>query len=120
MLIEAMRADAVAASAAEVAARPPRQHDLANRFRQRRMQEFLKLVEPLRGSGRTLRILDVGGTPGYWHALADLYLAEDVEITIVNLDQAERDDGNLRLRTGNACDLPFADDSFDIVHSNSV
>jgi SAM-dependent methyltransferase len=122
MLIEAqaMLAPVSAARTGEAATRPPRPHDLANRFRRRRMKEFLDLAEPLRRPGRTLRILDVGGTPGYWHALADLYLADDVEITIVNLGQEERDDGNLRLRAGDACRLPFADDSFDIVHSNSV
>lgn len=94
-------------------------HDLGNRFRQKRMRRFLDVVEPI--AGRPLRILDVGGTANYWHALPGLYGRPDVEITIVNLGEREFDDQNLRVRNGNACDLSqFADLSFDIVHSNSV
>ena len=95
-------------------------HNLANRFRQARMQRFLSLIAPLTADGRTLRILDVGGTAGYWHLLPGLYRAPHVEITIVNLGRDEFDDANLRIRHGDACSLPFVDGSFDVVHSNSV
>ena len=94
-------------------------HNLANRFRQARMQRFLSLIAPVTTKQR-VRILDVGGTAAYWHALPGLYRAPNVEITIVNLGAHERDDENLRIRAGDACDLPFADGSFDVVHSNSV
>ena len=94
-------------------------HNLANRFRQARMQRFLSLIAPVMTKQR-VRILDVGGTAAYWHALPGLYRAPNVEITIVNLGAHERDDENLRVREGNACNLPFADGSFDVVHSNSV
>ena len=102
------------------AARPPRPHDLGNRFRQRRMREFLKLVEPLRGHGRTVRIVDLGGTSAYWRALPDLYAAHDVEITILNLDGEPARDANLLVQSGNACAVDFPDSAFDVVHSNSV
>ncbi|WP_410001590.1 class I SAM-dependent methyltransferase [Sphingosinicella rhizophila] len=77
------------------------------------------MVEPVRAR-KTVRILDVGGTAAYWRALPALYGLPGVEITVVNLDQPESSEANLELRAGNACDLPFADGTFDIVHSNSV
>jgi hypothetical protein len=94
-------------------------HNLSNSFRQARMQRFLSLVAPLMSKG-PVRILDVGGTASYWHALPGLYRAPNVEITVCNLSREEHDDGNLRIRHGNACSLPFVDMAFDVVHSNSV
>ena len=94
-------------------------HRLDNRFRQKRMQRFMRLVEKV--EHRPLRILDVGGTAAYWHALPGLYARPDVEITIVNLSQREFEDANLNLLYGDARDLSqYSDGSFDIVHSNSV
>jgi len=111
---------ATAAFDAAAPVAPMRPHDLGNRFRQRRMQKFLELVEPLRGSGRTVRIIDLGGTAAYWRALPALYGAPDVEITILNLDGADEQDRNLTVRHGDACAVEFPDLAFDIVHSNSV
>ncbi len=95
-----------------------KQHNLANRFRQRRMQRFSDLIAPLRQ--KELRILDIGGTADYWRALPGLYHDDKVSITVVNLDVEERSDANIRIMSGNACALPFDDDSFDVIHSNSV
>jgi hypothetical protein len=97
------------------------EHDLGNRFRQKRMAKFLALIQPLMNGGtRPLRILDIGGTVPFWKALPGLYGREEVEITTVNLDSEEYDEANLRVRSGNACKLDFPDMSFDVVHSNSV
>ena len=93
-------------------------HNLANRFRQARMRRFVEIVEPL--LSRPVRILDVGGTAAYWRALPHLYGMPNVEITIVNLGGAETNESNLRIRRGDGCALDFPDNSFDIVHSNSV
>lgn len=95
-------------------------HNLSNRFRQARMQRFITLIEPILASGSTVRILDIGGTAAYWRALPQLYGLPNVEITIVNLGDDERNESNLRVRHGNACRLPFDDREFDVVHSNSV
>jgi hypothetical protein len=84
------------------------------------MQRFLSLVAPLMTRAGTVRILDIGGTAPYWRALPGLYGAPNVEITVVNLGGDEHDDANLKIRRGNACQLPFVDQSFDVVHSNSV
>ena len=84
-------------------------HDLGNRFRQKRMAKFMELLKPVMDSGRTVRILDVGGTVGFWKALPGLYGHDQAEITLVNLDSEERDEANLRIRSGNACKLDYDD-----------
>ena len=91
-------------------------HNLGNRFRQKRMRKFLELVPP----DGPVRILDLGGTAAYWRALPGLYRAPNVEITILNLGADERRDENLVVKAGDACATGFEDNSFDIVHSNSV
>ena len=91
-------------------------HDLGNRFRQHRMRKFLELV-PL---DRKVRILDLGGTADYWRALPALYGLPNVEITILNLDQQNVTDRNLTVQYGDACATRLPDNSFDVVHSNSV
>ncbi|WP_162806506.1 class I SAM-dependent methyltransferase [Sphingosinicella terrae] len=86
------------------------------------MRAFLMLIEPLRlrRLGRPLKILDLGGTAAYWRALPGLYGADDVEITILNLDGETGRDANLLVRQGDARAVDFPDSSFDVVHSNSV
>jgi hypothetical protein len=92
-----------------------------NRFRQARFATFLDLADRVAAPGKPLRILDVGGTQSYWEALGDLWAGRDWEITLVNLGGETRDDGPYRHRPGNACAMPeYADNSFDLVHSNSV
>jgi hypothetical protein len=92
-----------------------------NRFRYRRMQWFLELVDPIIARSGQARILDLGGTIGYWRTLQSLLAGRPVSITIVNLGLEPLDEGVFSVRPGNACALPeFADDSFDLVHSNSV
>lgn len=93
-----------------------------NRFRRARLERFLALVRPLAlKGGAPVRVLDIGGTRSYWESLADLWRDEPLDITIVNLGSETSDDGVYHLRAGNACNLEdYGDNSFDIVHSNSV
>jgi hypothetical protein len=84
-------------------------------FRQRRIAKFLALLEP----GKTSRVLDVGGTFSYWKVLG-LHNDPRLDVTIVNLGAEPKHDGNLHMLDGDACNLPFPDHSFDVVHSNSV
>jgi len=90
-----------------------------NAFRRRRLKLFLSLLgEP---SDRPIRILDVGGTPQYWKATEDLWRPWRLEFTLVNIETEESDDGPFAIREGDACNLSqYADNSFDMVHSNSV
>jgi hypothetical protein len=92
----------------------------SSRFRLARFSVFLDLIDSIPKADRPLRILDVGGVEAYWSDKRNL-IARPVEITIVNLDggSAARP-GFVSLR-GNACHMPeFADNSFDVIHSNSV
>lgn len=91
-----------------------------NKFRQARFVRFLKLADR-QPSGRPVRIIDVGGTRSYWEAFRSQWEDRQFKITIVNLDPEPYEDEVYTIRRGNACALPeYGDNSFDIVHSNSV
>lgn len=93
-----------------------------NRFRRARIGVFLAIVDQIKSApDETIRVLDIGGTRNYWDALHDLWSSRKLDITIVNLGSETADDGPYHIRAGNACALPeYSDNSFDIVHSNSV
>jgi hypothetical protein len=93
----------------------------ANRFRRKRFAQFMALANAIAETKATVRVIDLGGTPAYWTAMAGLWASTPLDITIVNLGSEASDDGPIHIRPGNACSLPeYADNSFDIVHSNSV
>jgi len=90
---------------------------LANRFRRRRFRLFRSLLRPLPDP---VRILDVGGTEGFWEQMG---AAEDpsLEIVLLNIAEEAPDAGNVEAIDGDARDLSrFDDDGFDVVFSNSV
>ncbi|WP_284177986.1 methyltransferase domain-containing protein [Rhabdaerophilum sp. SD176] len=90
-------------------------------FRLKRFAYITALIDKVVAEKGSARILDVGGTAEYWLAVEPLWKRHDVHFTLVNL-QAERvSDPRFTSLAGNACAMPeFADNSFDIVHSNSV
>ena len=90
---------------------------LADRFRQRRFELLRGLVDPL---PRPVRILDVGGTTGFWERVG--YAGRDgVEIVLLNRIDQEAPHGNMTAVVGDAADLSaFGNGSFDVVVSNSV
>lgn len=95
--------------------------DKTNRFRRQRTEMFLRVVDPILREKGEAHILDVGGTIGYWRALQPLLADRKLRFTLVNLGVEPRDEGPFALRAGNACALPeYADNAFDVVHSNSV
>lgn len=62
------------------------------------------------------RILDVGGTPANW-LLADVR----PHVTLLNMPRGqERGQAGFTFLSGDGCRLPFRDQSFEIVFSNSV
>lgn len=94
---------------------------MANRFSQRmrgrRFEMFEKLISLL---PRPVRILDVGGTNGFWEK-AKCHGNRDFEITLLNLRAQEQRHDNIKPLAGDATDLNgFDDGSFDVVFSNSV
>jgi hypothetical protein len=86
-------------------------------FRKKRMRRFGSVFS----FSRPLRILDVGGTPEIWALLA---LPEASRVVLLNMPRAgarqESVRAGLEYVHGDGCHLPFADQSFDIVFSNSV
>ncbi len=81
--------------------------------RDRFLREFL-----LRG-GRT--IIDLGGTSDYWRRVGLDFLKDNgFTVTIVNIEETELGEGPFKCMVGNACQIDLPDNSFDIVHSNSV
>jgi len=94
-----------------------RADSLANRFRRRRFRFFESLLEPL---AKPVRILDVGGTEGFWrhmNAVGD----PRWEVTLLNLTSDHADVRGMTAVAGDARDLSqFAAGEFDVVFSNSV
>lgn len=93
----------------------------ANRFRRARFSRVLGMLEELAGNGRPVKVLDIGPPPAYWSGLRDLWGHIPLNVTLVNLGIPEADDPPFAIRSGNACVMPeYADNSFDLIHSNSV
>ncbi len=93
---------------------------LSSRMRQRRIQHVATLIEQVSASRGHVSILDVGGEELYWTPLEKLLQSGNTSITILNLIRRGEDNGPFTHVIGNGCALPYADRSFDIVHSNSV
>lgn len=90
-------------------------------FRVKRFAMMLALIDKVVAEKGKAHILDVGGTVDYWMALEPLWRGRDLSFTLVNLEAEPVSDPRFTSRAGNACAMPeFADNSFDVVHSNSV
>ncbi len=83
---------------------------LNTRFRRRRMRDFERRMELSDG----VSVLDVGGTPTIWS-----FVSCRPKLTILNLGPSDSADDALEV-IGDGTRLPFADQCFDIVFSNSV
>lgn len=74
------------------------------------MREFLDFA----AVGPQTTILDIGGTADFWEG-------RDLELTVLNLAPLSGEaTARLRYVAGDATDLPFGDDSFDVAFSNSM
>jgi SAM-dependent methyltransferase len=91
--------------------------DVQKAFRAKRMRRFAAAF-PLQANRR---ILDVGGTPEIWNLPGG---AAGRDVVLLNMPRAgaghASSTAGLEYVHGDGCDLPFADQSFDVVFSNSV
>lgn len=97
---------------------------LRHRLRLRRLEPLLQMMQAVHREAGAVRVIDIGGTARYWGLVPqDLLDRWAVTITVVNLPGSALppDDGRFRFVCADGCDLSaFADQSFDIAHSNSV
>ena len=86
--------------------------DAMRRFRARRMRQFVARF----GVTHETRILDVGGTPEIW-----LLAGVRPRVTLLNMLLGRKcDEEGFTFVSGDGCQMPFRDQSFEIVFSNSV
>lgn len=101
---------------------------LSDRFRRSRAVLLAALIarRASLAPGKTLRIADLGGSYDYWRLIGfDLLEQHDAEVTCINLTKFELHETSRhpRIKTdiGDVRNLAnYNDNSFDIVHSNSV
>ena len=97
---------------------------LGSRMRARRMAPLFDLISKVHTEKGSVSILDVGGRETYWSVIPiEFFERHKVSIVILNLPcELEGEDGEIFTHAvGDACNLAeFADNHFDIVHSNSV
>lgn len=96
---------------------------LGSKCRMRRLHHFNQLLADWRDARAAIRVLDVGGTRNYWNIM-DFSTKDHADLRIdllnINTPSGANDDRFTHL-TGDGCDLSrFEDNSYDIVHSNSV
>ena len=89
---------------------------LAARLRQKRFIFFLSLLSNI---NYPINILDVGGVEQFWQVMGYNNM-ENVQITLLNIDRALVSGANFKSVQGDALDMKFPDESFDVVFSNSV
>lgn len=100
-------------------------NSIASRLRRRRIGPLVELVETAYDRYGHVRILDIGGTKAYWTIFPkDAFSERKVHVTLVNLPDSSTsvDENDFTFVAADGCDMrdKFADNSFHIVHSNSV
>lgn len=101
-----------------------RKNSIGSKFRAKRIQPLINLIEQNFKKHGFVNIVDVGGTEIYWNIVPEHYLDDrNVTITVVNLPSANppEDHGRFRFVGADACNLAmFTNNTFHIAHSNSV
>jgi len=95
---------------------------LSARFRRARTRHIKEMITEVSALKGACRIVDLGGRPDYWDLVGLSFLASHrVTVTTLNLEaQPPAENPLFDQRVGNACATGFADNTFDIAHSNSV
>lgn len=96
---------------------------LGSRLRRKRIGRLLEMiVDVVQRQGRC-SVLDVGGTRHYWQIVPEEFWRRyAVSVVIANIDPGRIgcSEGPFSYARADACDLPYPDRSFDLLHSNSV
>ena len=97
---------------------------LVSRFRRARSRRVVELIQRIHAERGSVRIIDLGGEPNYWTLFDRAMLdACKVQITLVNPGGVDEpaDPALFTVIDGDACGMTqYGDNSFDLVHSNSV
>tara|TARA_B100000900_G_C20588656_1_gene720693 strand:- start:1241 stop:1909 length:669 start_codon:yes stop_codon:yes gene_type:complete len=92
-------------------------NSLGNKFREKRFKLFFKEIEKLK---KPTSILDLGGKINFWENRG-LAGNNNYKIIIINIELEKSKYSNIKCKIGDATNLvEFKNQSFDIVHSNSV
>jgi hypothetical protein len=92
-----------------------------NSFRKARLKRFLSIVDEIIAAKGKCDILDVGGDAAYWQGLEPLWRDRNLHFTLINVESEPVQDARFTSMAGDARALvQFKDQSFDLVHSNSV
>ena len=89
---------------------------LAVRFRRKRFAFFNSLLSRL---PRPVHILDVGGAESYWKTMG-MNAGDNIFVTLLNLTKEDVALPNMTSIIGDARDIQFENNTFDVVFSNSV
>lgn len=101
--------------------RPSAKEVYSNKFRAKRMEMLMAMVDEVLQKKDMCRILDLGGRSDYWLGLEHMWRNRKIYVTLVDLVPTPVSDPRFLVIQGDACDLPmYADGEFDIVFSNSV
>src|SRR5579875_3391667 len=97
-------------------------NSLAMRFRRARARRIVEMISAIHAERGSVRVLDLGGEPGYWRLFDRGFLQEKaVTIRLVNPAPQGVDDPMFEAVVGDACALTEVEPgAFDMVHSNSV
>ena len=90
-------------------------------YRAKRLARFVSLADEILQEKGEVRILDMGGNRDYWLDLEPVWKGRNFKFTLVNLQPERLDDARFEAHQGDCRAMPqYADNEFDIVHSNSV
>lgn len=96
-------------------------NDPKNKFRVKRFAIFREMLDQVLSRQPECKIIDIGGTAAYWKTFGAGIDFSKVKVCLVNIVPGNDCSDGITELAGDARDLSqFSDNSYDIVHSNSV